>query len=89
MNIQYALKIVILATVILTGCQFNSTTTPPTPTGAIEIVDGAVWMVPAGYTENGCKAYTKWSHVYLVDMAIYYRTKDGGFTNFLDEANCQ
>ena len=87
MNIQHALKIVILATVILTGCQFKSITTPPT--GAIEIVDDAVWMVPTGYTENGCEAYTKWSHVYLVDMAIYYRTKDGGFTNFLDEADCQ
>lgn len=73
--------------IILTVCQLKLSFTPPID--AIETAPDAVWMLQTGHIECGCETYNESSRSYQIDLAIYFRTKDSGFTMFFDEGNCQ
>ena len=64
----------------------------PAPTGyapavAVEVSPG-LWMVPTAPRADGCPRFTKRSEHGPTDMAIYFRTPDGGFTGALGRSEC-
>lgn len=57
------------------------------PPGAIAVGDD-VYMVPLDQPVEDCPAYRLYSPTKMVDQAIYYRDRQGGFTRDRGQAQC-
>ncbi len=86
---------VLLASCLLLACSPNTEPGPskpaaPTrevPPNAVKIADD-LYMVPLDQPVEGCPAYRQFSTTKMVNQAIYYRARQGGFTFDRNEAVC-
>lgn len=61
---------------------------PDVNAGELIKIGEDLYLKPVGRDADGCMTYTLYSRTKVTDQALYYRTRDGGFTRDKSAADC-